>query len=50
MATVVVTAPSLPGKRVIGFMSGNQQHPGLMCEIFILAPTDVIVKIRRWPP
>jgi uncharacterized protein YbcI len=30
------------GKRVIGFMSGNQQDPDLMCEVFILAPTDLI--------
>jgi uncharacterized protein YbcI len=30
------------GRRVIGFMSGNQQHPDLMCELFILAPTDLI--------
>jgi uncharacterized protein YbcI len=27
---------------VIGFMSGNQQHPDLMCEVFILAPTDLV--------
>jgi uncharacterized protein YbcI len=27
------------GRRVIGFMSGNQQHPDMMCEVFILAPT-----------
>jgi uncharacterized protein YbcI len=30
------------GRNVIGFMSGNQQHPDLMCEVFILAPTDLI--------
>ena len=30
------------GRRVIGFMSGNQQHPDIMCEIFILAPTDLV--------
>ncbi len=30
------------GKRVIGFMSGNQQAPDLMCEVFILAPTDLV--------
>ena len=30
------------GKRVIGFMSGNQQDPDLMSEVFILAPTDLI--------
>jgi uncharacterized protein YbcI len=30
------------GRRVIGFMSGNQQEPDMMCEVFILAPTDLI--------
>jgi uncharacterized protein YbcI len=30
------------GRTVIGFMSGNQQHPDLMCEVFILAPTDLV--------
>ena len=30
------------GRKVIGFMSGNQQNPDLMCEVFILAPTDLI--------
>ena len=30
------------GRRVIGFMSGNQQSPDIMCEVFILAPTDLI--------
>ena len=28
------------GRKVIGFMSGNQQGPDVMCEVFILAPTD----------
>jgi uncharacterized protein YbcI len=28
------------GRRVIGFMSGNQQGPDLMCEVFILAPPE----------
>jgi hypothetical protein len=23
-------------------MSGNQQHPDIMCEVFILAPTDLV--------
>jgi hypothetical protein len=23
-------------------MSGNQQHPDMMCEVFILAPTDLL--------
>lgn len=30
------------GRRVIGFMSGNQQEPDLMCEVFVLAPTDLV--------
>ena len=30
------------GRQVIGFMSGNQQHPDMMCEVFVLAPTDLI--------
>jgi uncharacterized protein YbcI len=30
------------GRTVIGFMSGNQQHPDLMCEVFILGPTDLL--------
>jgi uncharacterized protein YbcI len=38
-ATVIETAT---GRRVIGFMSGNQQDPDIMCEVFILAPTDLV--------
>ena len=30
------------GRKVIGFMSGNQQDPDLMCEVFILAGTDLM--------
>jgi uncharacterized protein YbcI len=30
------------GRKVIGFMSGNQQDPDLMCEVFILAPTEFV--------
>ncbi len=30
------------GRRVIGFMSGNQQDPDMMCEVFVLDPTDLI--------
>jgi uncharacterized protein YbcI len=33
---------SATGRDVIGFMSGNQQHPDMMCEVFILAPTDLV--------
>jgi uncharacterized protein YbcI len=30
------------GRPVIGFMSGNQQAPDIMCEVFVLAPTDLV--------
>jgi uncharacterized protein YbcI len=30
------------GREVIGFMSGNQQDPDMMCEVFILAPSDLV--------
>lgn len=30
------------GRPVIGFMSGNQQDPDMMCEVFVLAPTDLV--------
>ena len=30
------------GRRVIGFMSGNQQNPDIMCEVFILSGTDLV--------
>jgi uncharacterized protein YbcI len=30
------------GRRVIGFMSGNQQDPDMMCEVFVLAPSDLL--------
>lgn len=30
------------GRKVIGFMSGNQQDPDLMCEVFILNGSDLL--------
>ncbi len=32
------------GREVIGFMSGNQQEPDMMCEVFILDPTDLVAR------
>lgn len=29
------------GRPVIGFMSGNQQKPDMLCEVFVLSPTDL---------
>ncbi len=33
---------SATGREVVGFMSGNQQDPDMICEVFVLAPTDVL--------
>ena len=30
------------GRPVIGFMSGNQQDPDMICEVFGLAPTELV--------
>jgi uncharacterized protein YbcI len=30
------------GRRVVGFMSGNQQDPDMICEVFVLAPSDIL--------
>ena len=30
------------GRSVVGFMSGNQQNPDMICEVFVLAPTDLL--------
>jgi uncharacterized protein YbcI len=30
------------GRRVIGFMSGNQQEPDMICEVFVLAANEVL--------
>ena len=30
------------GRKVIGFMSGNQQEPDMICEVFVLAANDVL--------
>ena len=33
------------GRQVIGFMSGNQQDPDLICEVFVLSPTDLLDEV-----
>jgi uncharacterized protein YbcI len=30
------------GRDVVGFMSGNQQDPDMICEVFVLAPTELV--------
>ena len=42
MRSVSAVVETATGRPVIGFMSGNQQHPDLMCECFILGPSDLI--------
>ena len=34
------------GRHVIGLMSGNQQNPDIMCEVFILSGTDLVDEER----
>jgi uncharacterized protein YbcI len=40
---------SATGRRVIGFMSGNQQHPDMICEVFVLAPSSLFKDIEIQP-
>jgi len=37
----VAVVEGATGRRVVGFMSGNQQDPDMICEVFVLAPTDL---------
>jgi uncharacterized protein YbcI len=30
------------GRNVVGFMSGNQQSPDMICEVFVLSPTSLV--------
>ena len=38
----VAVIENATGREVVGFMSGNQQDPDMICEIFVLAPTDLL--------
>jgi hypothetical protein len=29
-------------RRVVGLMRGNQQDPDMICEVFVLSPTDLL--------
>jgi uncharacterized protein YbcI len=42
----VAVIEDMTGRQVTGFMSGNQQDPDIMCEVFILAPTDLVDEHR----
>ena len=41
-ARFVEVVENATGRSVIGFMSGNQQEPDLMCEVFVLAHSDML--------
>ncbi len=32
----------LTGRNVVGFMSGNQQDPDMICEVFVLAGSELV--------
>jgi uncharacterized protein YbcI len=38
----ITVIESATRRRVVGFMSGNQQDPDMICEVFVLAPTDLL--------
>jgi uncharacterized protein YbcI len=38
----VAVVENATGRRVIGFMPGSQQDPDMVCEVFVLAPTDLL--------
>jgi hypothetical protein len=38
----VAIVENATGRRVIGFMAGSQQDPDMICEVFLLAPTDLL--------
>jgi uncharacterized protein YbcI len=38
----VAVVENATGRRVIGFMAGSQQAPDMLCEVFLLAPTDLV--------
>ena len=41
-ARFVAVVEEATGRQVVGFMSGNQQDPDMICEVFVLAPTDLL--------
>ena len=38
----VAVVEAATGRRVVGFMSGNQQDPDMICEVFVLSPSDLV--------
>jgi uncharacterized protein YbcI len=38
----VAVVENATGRRVLGFMAGSQQEPDMICEVFVLAPSDLL--------
>jgi uncharacterized protein YbcI len=38
----VAVIEAATARQVVGFMSGSQQDPDMLCEVFVLAPTDLL--------
>jgi uncharacterized protein YbcI len=38
----VAVVENATGQRVIGFMASSQQDPDMLCEVFLLAPSDLV--------
>ena len=38
----IAVVENATGRRVIGFMASSQQDPDMLCEVFVLAPTDLV--------
>ena len=38
----VAVVENATGRRVIGFMASSQQDPDMICEVFLLAPTEFL--------
>ena len=46
----VAVVEDATGRSVVGFMSGNQQDPDMICEVFVLSPTDLVAGEELEPP
>ena len=38
----IAVVENATGRRVVGFMASSQQDPDMLCEVFVLAPTDLV--------
>ena len=38
----VAVIEAATARQVVGFMSGSQHDPDMICEVFVLAPTDLL--------